>query len=61
MSRMVVNRAESDDGPDVMRWADRMLIRLVKIIESFDFAIIPRVLKCILTPVVSKIRRIREG
>lgn len=28
MSRMVVNRAESDDGPDVMRWADRMLIRL---------------------------------
>ncbi|XP_014283277.1 protein transport protein Sec23A [Halyomorpha halys] len=28
MARMVVHRAESDDGPDVMRWADRMLIRL---------------------------------
>jgi len=28
MSRMVVNRGETDDGPDVMRWADRMLIRL---------------------------------
>lgn len=29
MSRMVVYRAESDDGPDVLRWVDRMLIRLV--------------------------------
>lgn len=29
MARMVVNRTETDDGPDVMRWADRMLIRLV--------------------------------
>uniref|UniRef100_A0A1B6D2P7 Protein transport protein SEC23 n=1 Tax=Clastoptera arizonana TaxID=38151 RepID=A0A1B6D2P7_9HEMI len=28
MARMVVNRGETDDGPDVMRWADRMLIRL---------------------------------
>ncbi|XKL66528.1 hypothetical protein PGB90_009948 [Kerria lacca] len=28
MARMVVNRTETDDGPDVMRWADRMLIRL---------------------------------
>lgn len=28
MGRMVVNRAEHDDGSDVMRWADRMLIRL---------------------------------
>uniref|UniRef100_A0A0K8SP95 Protein transport protein SEC23 n=1 Tax=Lygus hesperus TaxID=30085 RepID=A0A0K8SP95_LYGHE len=28
MARMVVHRAETDDGPDVMRWADRMLIRL---------------------------------
>lgn len=28
MSRMVVYRAESDDGPDVLRWVDRMLIRL---------------------------------
>lgn len=29
MSRMVVYRAETDDGPDVLRWVDRMLIRLV--------------------------------
>nr|CAD7265551.1 unnamed protein product [Timema shepardi] len=28
MSRMVVFRAETDDGPDVLRWVDRMLIRL---------------------------------
>lgn len=28
MARMVVYRAESDDGPDVLRWVDRMLIRL---------------------------------
>lgn len=31
MSRMVVYRAESDDGPDVLRWVDRMLIRLVSL------------------------------
>lgn len=29
MSRLAVFRAESDDGPDVLRWVDRMLIRLV--------------------------------
>lgn len=34
MSRMVVYKAESDDGPDVLRWVDRMLIRLVIIIEK---------------------------
>ncbi|PSN43877.1 Protein transport protein Sec23A [Blattella germanica] len=28
MARMVVYRAETDDGPDVLRWVDRMLIRL---------------------------------
>ncbi|XP_040158778.1 protein transport protein Sec23A isoform X1 [Anopheles arabiensis] len=28
MSRMVVYRAESDDGPDTLRWVDRQLIRL---------------------------------
>lgn len=31
MSRLAVFRAESDDGPDVLRWVDRMLIRLVSI------------------------------
>lgn len=28
MARMVVYRAETDEGPDVLRWVDRMLIRL---------------------------------
>merc|ERR1719494_1159251 len=28
MSRIAVFRAEGDDGPDVLRWLDRMLIRL---------------------------------
>ncbi|KAF5305729.1 hypothetical protein FQR65_LT07625 [Abscondita terminalis] len=28
MSRMVVYKAETDDSPDVLRWVDRMLIRL---------------------------------
>eukprot|EP01137_Pigoraptor_chileana_P023714 Opistho-2@90474 len=28
MARLAVFRAESDDGPDVLRWLDRMLIRL---------------------------------
>ncbi|KAL0270106.1 UNVERIFIED_CONTAM: hypothetical protein PYX00_007623 [Menopon gallinae] len=28
MARMVVYRAESDEGPDLLRWVDRMLIRL---------------------------------
>ncbi|KAK6639030.1 Protein transport protein Sec23A [Polyplax serrata] len=28
MARMVVYRAETEDGPDVLRWVDRMLIRL---------------------------------
>ncbi|XP_055373756.1 protein transport protein Sec23A [Condylostylus longicornis] len=28
MSRMVVYKAETDDGPDVLRWVDRQLIRL---------------------------------
>lgn len=29
MSRLAVFRSESDDGSDVLRWVDRMLIRLV--------------------------------
>ena len=29
MSRIAIFRAETDDGPDVLRWLDRMLIRLV--------------------------------
>lgn len=30
MARMATHRAESDDGPDVLRWIDRTLIRLVR-------------------------------
>lgn len=29
MARLVVYRAEIEDSPDVLRWLDRMLIRLV--------------------------------
>lgn len=32
MARLAVFRAETDDGPDVLRWLDRMLIRLVSIL-----------------------------
>lgn len=31
MARVAMFRAETDDGPDVLRWLDRMLIRLVNI------------------------------
>lgn len=49
MARMVVNRAETEDSPDVMRWADRTLIRLVsfyekkKILFNFLFNIVSEV------------------
>lgn len=33
MARLVVYRAEIEDGPDVLRWLDRMLIRLVCLIN----------------------------
>ena len=29
MARIVMYRAETEDGPDALRWLDRMLIRLV--------------------------------
>ena len=32
MARISVFRAETDDGPDVLRWLDRMLIRLVSVV-----------------------------
>lgn len=31
MARLGVYRAESEEGPDVLRWLDRQLIRLVSI------------------------------
>lgn len=37
MARMVVYKAETDDGPDVLRWVDRMLIRLVCFYLQFFF------------------------
>lgn len=39
MARMVVYRAESDDGQDVLRWIDRMLIRLVSFYFSQNICI----------------------
>lgn len=33
MARMVVYRAETDDGPDTLRWVDRQLIRLVNFLN----------------------------
>ena len=30
MARIAVARAETDEGPDILRWLDRMLIRLVR-------------------------------
>lgn len=35
MARMVVYRAETDDGPDILRWVDRQLIRLVSVFRKF--------------------------
>ena len=31
MARIAIFRAETDEGPDVLRWLDRMLIKLVKL------------------------------
>lgn len=33
MARVAMYRAETDDGPDVLRWLDRMLIRVVSLEE----------------------------
>ena len=39
MSRIAIFRAETDDGPDVLRWLDRMLIRLVNSVVSYYFVV----------------------
>jgi len=31
MSRIAIHKAETEEGPDVLRWVDRMLIRLVSL------------------------------
>lgn len=36
-------RAEIDDGPDVLRWLDRMLIRLVSPLGLFNAVTTPLV------------------
>lgn len=36
MARMAIFRAETDDGPDVLRWLDRMLIRLCQKFGEFN-------------------------
>lgn len=33
MARLAVYRAETEEGPDVLRWLDRQLIRLVSFSE----------------------------
>ena len=35
MARLAVFKASVDDGPDVLRWLDRMLIRLVTCHASY--------------------------
>lgn len=32
MARLAVYRAETEEGPDVLRWLDRQLIRLVSLL-----------------------------
>ena len=56
MSRLAVFRSESDDGADVLRWVDRMLIRLV----SFDFRSIGTVKNSFLSENLEKSRVISE-
>ena len=35
MARIAAFKSENDDGPDVLRWLDRMLIRLVRFLFNF--------------------------
>ena len=35
MARLAAFRADSDEGPDVLRWLDQMLIRLVSVNHLF--------------------------
>ena len=37
MARIAVFKSEIDDNPDVMRWLDRMLIRLVGFVFPLSF------------------------
>lgn len=46
MARTAVFRAETDDGPDVLRWLDRMLIRLVSPGKKLLYLLYSVVLMC---------------
>lgn len=39
MARLGVFRAESEEGPDVLRWLDRQLIRLVRWEQCIEFSL----------------------
>lgn len=39
MARLGVFRAESEEGPDVLRWLDRQLIRLVRWGQHIEFSL----------------------
>jgi hypothetical protein len=36
MARIAVHRADTEEGSDVLRWLDKMLIRLVTIEDDID-------------------------
>lgn len=46
MARLAAFRADSDEGPDVLRWLDRMLIRLVRDLVSFLLELLTNLLYC---------------
>lgn len=39
MARIAIFRAETDNGHDVLRWVDRMLIKLVSLHFTSSFSI----------------------
>lgn len=41
MARLAVYRAETEEGPDVLRWLDRQLIRLVRHYKCLKILIPP--------------------
>ena len=60
MARMAVWRAETqDDGPDVLRWVDRMLIRLVNLFSEISyFEVLHSVPRMVLTFKISTLDKI---
>ena len=71
MARVAMHRAETDDGPDVLRWLDRMLIRLVRSVVTYSLKIknsqarftslgvtIMQFVSCVAVP---EVRRLSQG